>query len=172
MKFSNEDIRKSIEETTPLFQAARRANVALQIRSKMHEKGLKNRDIAERLGVSEANISRWLRGNQNLGVDTIYQLADALEESVEIFVGAAHISFVEPNAVPQRDDRGEWEIRQKPEAAAAASGSDLMTHGRVGNVYSLDPYRALRQIDDSRRTFVSTKCGFGISMDEEERAYK
>lgn len=87
MKHHNAGIRKKILADTPVFQAARRSDVVMQVRSKMCEKGLKNIDLAERLGVSEANISRWLRGNQNLSIDTIYQLADALDEPVRIKLG-------------------------------------------------------------------------------------
>lgn len=87
MKPRNADIKKKIQDNAPIFQAARRSDITMQIRSKMAEKGLKNVDIAARLGVSEANISRWLRGNQNLSIDTIYQLADALEEPLYISVG-------------------------------------------------------------------------------------
>lgn len=88
MKQRNSEVDKKIKSDTPIFQAVRRSDFPLQIRSKMAEKGLKNVDVAERLGVSEANVSRWLRGNQNLSVDTMYLLADALEESLIIVLGA------------------------------------------------------------------------------------
>lgn len=172
MKSPNEDIRKSIEESAPIFRAARRANVALQIRSKMHEKGLKNRDIAERLGVSEANVSRWLRGNQNLSVDTIFQLADALEEPVEIIIGVAKAAQVERDSAFERDSLIEWEARQELEAAAAAPSPGFTTSGRVDNVYSLDPYRTLRRTDYLGRGFVHATCGNGIAVHEEEKVYK
>ncbi len=172
MKSRNEIIRQSIEEATPIFRAARRADIALQIRSKMHEKGLKNRDIAERLGVSEANISRWLRGNQNLSVDTIYQLADALEEPVEVIVGTADAASTAREDVSQCEDMSGWEARQELEAAAAALGSDLPSFGRTGRVYSLESYRSLQQVGIGGQAFASATCGFGISVHEEERAYK
>lgn len=87
MTQSNSEIRQRILKNCEIFQPARRANVAQQIRGRMRDKGLKNVDVAERLGVSEANVSRWLRGNQNLHLDTLYLLADALQEPLSISVG-------------------------------------------------------------------------------------
>lgn len=94
MKSSNAEILKKIRENTPIFQGARRSDIAMQIRGKMAEKGLKNVDIAERLGVSEANVSRWLKGNQNLSLDTLYQLADAVSEPLNIMVGSLESATV------------------------------------------------------------------------------
>ena len=48
-----------------------RASVALsfrivdRIREILEEKGLKQKDLAERLGKSEAEISKWMRGTHN-----------------------------------------------------------------------------------------------------------
>jgi transcriptional regulator with XRE-family HTH domain len=88
MKQRNTEVKMKIKGNTPICQAVRRSDFPLQIRLKMAEKGLKNVDIAERIGVSEANVSRWLRGNQNLSIDTMYLLADAIEESLTIALGA------------------------------------------------------------------------------------
>lgn len=169
MKSSNEEVRKSIEETAPLFQAVRRADVALQIRSKMHAKGLKNRDIAERLGVSEANVSRWLRGNQNLSVDTIYQLADAIEESVEIIVGTSNAAHTKQEDISLSDNRGGWE---ELKAATAAVEQQLTAPSHSSKVYDIESYRLLRQANFGGRAFDHSPCEFGISVHEEERAYK
>ncbi|UVH56511.1 helix-turn-helix transcriptional regulator [Variovorax paradoxus] len=87
MKLTNTEIHKKIEKNKKLFTAIRRADIALQIRNQMVEKGIRNVDLAERLGVSEANISRWLRGNQNVSIDALYMLADAIEEKLSIFIG-------------------------------------------------------------------------------------
>ncbi|MGE0232300.1 MAG: helix-turn-helix domain-containing protein [Burkholderiaceae bacterium] len=96
MKRSNEVIRKVIEEETEIFRDARRLEVALNVRRKLREKGLRSSDLAQRIGVSEANVSRWLRGNQNLSIDTLYLLADALEEKLHVFIG--EMSDATPNA--------------------------------------------------------------------------
>ena len=84
MNTRNAELKKKIATNFAIFQSVRRADLAMQIRTKMLEKGLRSVDLAERLGVSEANVSRWLRGNQNLGIDTMHLLADALEVPLKI----------------------------------------------------------------------------------------
>lgn len=87
---NNFDIAKQIAEDGEIFGYSRRAAPVFEIRRLMQIKGLKNADIAERLGVSEANVSRWLRGDQNLKLDTIHSLADAVEEKLNICFGESY----------------------------------------------------------------------------------
>ena len=87
MERKNSTIAKELAENAALWRAVRRSDPILQIRSKMREKGLKSSDLAQRIGVSEANISRWLRGDQNISIDNLYSLADAIEESLTIIFG-------------------------------------------------------------------------------------
>lgn len=87
----NFDIAQQIAEDAEVFSYARRAAPILEIRRIMALKGLKNIDVAERLGVSEANVSRWLRGDQNLKLDTIHSLADAIEERLDLCFGESHL---------------------------------------------------------------------------------
>src|SRR5688500_867293 len=103
MSERNQLIKARILESKPAFTALRRADVAHQFRSCMVEKKIKNMDVAERLGVSEANVSRWLNGTQNLSLDTMYSLADALEESLilrlaEPSASSVFLSLDEPTA--------------------------------------------------------------------------
>ncbi|MFV3283730.1 helix-turn-helix domain-containing protein [Pseudomonas sp. NY15356] len=88
---TNIDIAQQIAEDAEVFCYARRGAPILEIRRIMSLKGLKNIDLAERLGVSEANISRWLRGDQNLKLDTIYSLADAVQERLDLCFGESHL---------------------------------------------------------------------------------
>ncbi|CAM3724352.1 helix-turn-helix transcriptional regulator [Pseudomonas wadenswilerensis] len=88
---NNFDIAQQIAEDAELFGYARRAAPVFEIRRLMQDKGLKNIDIAERLGVSEANVSRWLRGDQNLKLDTIHSLADAVAEKLNIYFGESQV---------------------------------------------------------------------------------
>lgn len=81
---ANAELFKQITTSRPLLLAGRRADVAFMFRSLMVECELKNIDIAQRLGVSEANVSRWLRGNQNLSLDTLHALSDALEMNLVV----------------------------------------------------------------------------------------
>jgi transcriptional regulator with XRE-family HTH domain len=84
---NNFDIAKEIAEDAEVFSYTRRAAPIFEVRRIMALKGLKNIDLAERLGVSEANISRWLRGDQNLKLDTLYSLADAVQEKLDMCFG-------------------------------------------------------------------------------------
>jgi transcriptional regulator with XRE-family HTH domain len=87
MRKSNAEIAKVIQETHATFSALRRLDPVLQLRTVMRKKGFRNIDIAERLGVTEECVSRWLRGKANLQLDTLYKLADAIEEPLSVFVG-------------------------------------------------------------------------------------
>lgn len=86
---NNFDIAKEIAEDAEVFSYARRAAPIFEVRRIMALKGLKNIDLAERLGVSEANISRWLRGDQNLKLDTLYSISDAIQERLDLCFGVA-----------------------------------------------------------------------------------
>lgn len=88
---NNFEIARQIEEDSEIFVFSRRAAPVFEIRRVMAVKGLKNIDVAERLGVSEANVSRWLKGDQNLKLDTIYLLADAVQEKLNICFGETQV---------------------------------------------------------------------------------
>ena len=49
------------------------------IRRRMREKGITQSELAERLGVSQAYISKVLKYNQNLTIRTLATLAEALD---------------------------------------------------------------------------------------------
>lgn len=65
-----------------------RASVALSFRivDRIHgileEKGLKQKDLAERLGKSEAEISKWMRGTHNFTIETLVAIEAALEAPI------------------------------------------------------------------------------------------
>jgi transcriptional regulator with XRE-family HTH domain len=89
MKATNRVFAKRVKDAATLWQQVRREDPVLQLRTHMRAMNLKSADIAERLGVSEANVSRWLRGNQNLTIDTLYSLADAIGATLTISFGEA-----------------------------------------------------------------------------------
>lgn len=84
---SNHDIASQIKEDLEIFGPTWRSSFAFDIKRTMISKGLKNIDLAERLQVSEANVSRMLRGDQNFKIETMYLLAAAVGEKLNIFVG-------------------------------------------------------------------------------------
>jgi transcriptional regulator with XRE-family HTH domain len=65
-----------------------RASVALSFRivDRIHdilnEKGLRQKDLAERLGKSEAEISKWMRGTHNFTIDTLVSIEIALNAPI------------------------------------------------------------------------------------------
>lgn len=90
MRNENIAMRESIARNRKQYSAIRKADFAMQVRISMTNQGLKNIDVAERLGVSEANVSRLLKGTQNVSIDTMYCLADAIAQPLSIFVGPVH----------------------------------------------------------------------------------
>ena len=49
---------------------------------KMEELGLTQKSVAERMGCSQQYISRVLKGNENLSIETISKIEDALNLSI------------------------------------------------------------------------------------------
>ena len=47
-----------------------------------NEKGLRQKDLAERLGKSEAEISKWMRGTHNFTIDTLVAIEAALDAPI------------------------------------------------------------------------------------------
>ncbi|NSL86587.1 helix-turn-helix transcriptional regulator [Chitinophaga sp. Mgbs1] len=51
----------------------------------MNEKGWNNKDLAARMGKSPSEISRWLSGGHNFTIDTLSEIAIALEVPIAVF---------------------------------------------------------------------------------------
>ncbi len=84
---TNYEIASQIQEDLEIFGPTWRSAFAFDIKRAMISKGLKNIDIAQRLDVSEANVSRMLRGDQNLKIETMYMLAASIGEKLNICIG-------------------------------------------------------------------------------------
>ncbi len=60
--------------------------MSFAIVDRIHEilttKGWKQKDLADKLGKSEAEISKWMRGTHNFTIDTIVAIEAALGESI------------------------------------------------------------------------------------------
>lgn len=56
--------------------------VALKISMILKKKGLTQRELANRLGKSEPEISKWLRGKHNLTLHTIENIGNVLGEPI------------------------------------------------------------------------------------------
>ena len=72
-KHVNPEIRKSVDLS---FQIVDRIHQILV------EKGLRQKDLAELLGKSEAEISKWMRGTHNFTIDTLVSIEIALNAPI------------------------------------------------------------------------------------------
>ena len=50
-----------------------------RLAEKLKSKGMKQKDLADALGVSEVTVSRWLSGERNPSMETVEKIANALE---------------------------------------------------------------------------------------------
>lgn len=79
---------KVLEERRKRVNPEVRKSVALSFRivDRIHEileeKGLKQKDLALRLGKSEAEISKWMRGTHNFTIDTLVAIENALDAPI------------------------------------------------------------------------------------------
>ena len=48
----------------------------------LKEKGLKQKDLALRLGKNESEISKWMRGTHNFTIDTLVSIENELGEPI------------------------------------------------------------------------------------------
>ncbi|MHB1688443.1 MAG: helix-turn-helix domain-containing protein [Ignavibacteriaceae bacterium] len=59
-------------------------DIATQINYFLNKKNLTQRDLAERLGKKESEISKWLSGNHNFTIKTIANIEEAIGEEIII----------------------------------------------------------------------------------------
>ena len=73
MKAVPEEIRASVDMSFAIVD---------RICDILEAKGWKQKDLAERMGKTEAEISRWMRGTHNFTLDTIAAIQTALGERI------------------------------------------------------------------------------------------
>lgn len=56
------------------------------LRAARKSKGLTQKEMGERVGITESAYSRYESGKQNLTLDTLQKVAEAMEVSVRIFI--------------------------------------------------------------------------------------
>lgn len=54
------------------------------IKKLMEKQGITQRDLAKMIGVTEASVSRWMRGTRTPDIDIIELMADALGYKVKV----------------------------------------------------------------------------------------
>ena len=60
---------------------------AEKLRAAIVESGLKQKFIAEKVGISEAALSAMLNGNQKIDVDTFFRIAEVLKRTPDEIYG-------------------------------------------------------------------------------------
>jgi transcriptional regulator with XRE-family HTH domain len=80
----NYRIGQQVIENNITYSKSRRMTPIKEIRKIMGEKGIKSADIAVRISVAAASVSKLLSGTQNLRLDTLHKLADSLEMTLSI----------------------------------------------------------------------------------------
>lgn len=67
-------------------EARRMVDLSFRIVDRIHEilkeKGLKQKDLALRLGKNESEISKWMRGTHNFTIDTLVSIENVLGEPI------------------------------------------------------------------------------------------
>lgn len=77
-----------LEERRSRVNPEIRQTVSLSFRivDRIHEvlqaKGMKQKDLAQKLGKSEAEISKWMRGTHNFTIDTLTSIEIALDAPI------------------------------------------------------------------------------------------
>ncbi len=64
----------------------RRRTVAAQIKSAMRELGLNRKQLAEKMGRSPSEVTRWLSGQHNFTLDLLTELSDCLGQPISGFI--------------------------------------------------------------------------------------
>ena len=59
--------------------------VARRIKIARAERDMNQEELAEVLNISQKAVSKWERGNTNIGVITLSRIADALQKPIEYF---------------------------------------------------------------------------------------
>jgi len=74
-------------------------DIAVQVGEYLKEKGWTQKDLADALGKSEAEISKWLSGMHNLTLKSITKMEVALGKEIILTIRKAEVKFREVELV-------------------------------------------------------------------------
>ena len=77
----------------------RRRTVAAQIKSAMRELGLNRKQLAEKMGRSPSEVTRWLSGQHNFTLDLLTELSDCLGQPISGFIDLPTGVLADPTAM-------------------------------------------------------------------------
>lgn len=67
-------------------EARRQVDISFRIVNRIHHilvaKGFRQKDLAEKLGKNESEISKWMRGTHNFTIETLSSIETALGEPI------------------------------------------------------------------------------------------
>jgi transcriptional regulator with XRE-family HTH domain len=89
---------------------------------------LSRKELAKRVGVSAATLSRWLNGTENITVSTMCRLASVMDAAVHIHVA-------------DQDEKGRW----RPELGMARSEKRNATQGPPSTAADFSAFKARRE---------------------------
>ncbi|WP_444633910.1 helix-turn-helix domain-containing protein [Cupriavidus oxalaticus] len=139
---TNSEIAQAILREASLWRAARRLAPVMQVRQIMAKKGIKNVDLAERLGVTEANISRLLKGDKNLQLDTLHQLSDAIGEELNIAFGPIETASVQDSEI---EDHHAEEVDCDVDFFDGVEEIPSLSFSNAPGVFDFEKYRLMRR---------------------------
>lgn len=76
--------QKTKEKHENSFWLKRSAYIAFQLMDALDAKGMTQKDLARILNVSQQQVGKWLQGQENMKLDTITRLEDALDIEIDI----------------------------------------------------------------------------------------
>jgi len=66
--------------------------IALMVLSILKERGMSQKELASKMGISPQQVNKWLKGNENFTFETISKIEEALQTEL-IFIVDPHIDF-------------------------------------------------------------------------------
>lgn len=78
MNTAGKTVFKAVEESTEFKIEAAKIDFALEVRRLMDEKEINNSQLAERLGVSKPMVTKLLRGDTNMTIETMVRTCAAV----------------------------------------------------------------------------------------------
>ena len=137
------------------------ANVGRLIRDARKQRGLTQAELADLLGTSQGAIGRIESGNQNLSLETINRIADALES--QLIVPSTERGSLNFRVGGGTTLKGSIETRSSKNAAVALMCASLLNRGRT-------VLRGIAHIEEVARLIeVLTSIGVAIAWSDDGR---
>jgi len=89
--------------------------IALKILRTLRERGMTQKDLAEKMGVSPQYINKILKGSENLSLETISAFGKVLSIDLFSVISENHASIDELDTIPLRKNRGN-NLKQRQKA--------------------------------------------------------